>query len=166
MTPEQPFRPWYREPWPWIVMAGPVAVVVAGIATTIIAVRTSDGVVADDYYKQGLAINRTIERDVRAQSLGIAAQVLFNEEREAVRVILASNAPLPPSLRIALIHPTRQGEDQTVVLRHVGPALYEGRLNAPHGSAWRLALEDGEGSWRVSGRWLVAEKTVTLGTID
>ena len=26
-------RPWYREPWPWMLMAGPLAVVLAGIVT-------------------------------------------------------------------------------------------------------------------------------------
>ena len=25
-------RPWYREPWPWIFIAGPASAVVAGIA--------------------------------------------------------------------------------------------------------------------------------------
>ena len=55
-------KPWYREPWPWLLMAGPVAVVLAGIATTVLAVTTFDGLVADDYYKQGLGINRVIAR--------------------------------------------------------------------------------------------------------
>lgn len=146
-------------------MAGPAAVVAAGIATTVIAVRSSDGVVADDYYKQGLAINRTLERDRRAEGLGITARVLFNEERDAVRVTLASKAPLPARLRLSLIHPTRQGEDQSVELSLVGPALYEGRLRAPRGTAWRVAIEDEGRSWRVGGRWSGGE-TLTLGAVD
>lgn len=40
-------KPWYREPWPWILMAGPAVVVVAGIATMVIAIRTADPLVAD-----------------------------------------------------------------------------------------------------------------------
>ncbi len=27
-------QPWYREPWPWILMAGPVIVIIAGVITT------------------------------------------------------------------------------------------------------------------------------------
>ena len=34
--------PWYREPWPWLLMAGPAAVVVAGLITAWIAVKTDD----------------------------------------------------------------------------------------------------------------------------
>ena len=44
---EQPKKPWYREPWPWILMSGPAIVVVAGTATAIIAIRTADPVVAN-----------------------------------------------------------------------------------------------------------------------
>jgi hypothetical protein len=40
-------KPWYREPWPWILMSGPAVVVVAGLVTAVIAVRTSDPIVAD-----------------------------------------------------------------------------------------------------------------------
>ena len=51
-------------------MAGPGLVVVAGIATAVIAFRGADGLVADDYYKQGLGINRQIARDQAARDLG------------------------------------------------------------------------------------------------
>ena len=32
--------PWYREPWPWILMAGPAAVVIAGLFTAWLAWRS------------------------------------------------------------------------------------------------------------------------------
>ena len=51
--------PWYREPWPWLLMAGPAVVVVAGLFTAWLAVVHEDGLVADDYYKQGLGINKS-----------------------------------------------------------------------------------------------------------
>ena len=33
-------KPWYKEPWPWIVMAPPATAVIAGIATVWIAVAS------------------------------------------------------------------------------------------------------------------------------
>ena len=39
--------PWYRHRWPWFLMSGPAIVVVAGVITTIIAVRTADPIVAN-----------------------------------------------------------------------------------------------------------------------
>ena len=63
--------PWYREPWPWLLMAGPALVVVAGLTTAWIAVTHEDGLVADDYYKRGLAINQELRRDSAAVSLDV-----------------------------------------------------------------------------------------------
>ena len=40
-------KPWYRHPWPWILMAGPAVVVVAGALTAIIAFQGADPLVAD-----------------------------------------------------------------------------------------------------------------------
>ena len=48
---------WYRQPWPWILMAAPGAAVLAGTVTIAVAVQSFDGLVAEDYYKQGLAVD-------------------------------------------------------------------------------------------------------------
>lgn len=53
-------RPWWKFGLVWLVIAGPVLVVFAGIATVWIAVRTPDPVVAQDYYRRGVEINKTL----------------------------------------------------------------------------------------------------------
>ena len=68
-------RPWYREPWPWLLMLGPALVIVAGAVTVALAVVSDDGVIAEDYYKRGLAIDRVLARDARARELGLSARV-------------------------------------------------------------------------------------------
>ncbi len=45
--------------------AGPLTVIVASVFTLWLAVRSEDGLVADDYYKRGLAINQTLARAAR-----------------------------------------------------------------------------------------------------
>lgn len=40
----EPRRPWWREPMVWLVIAGPLAVVVAGVVTAAIAVQGADPV--------------------------------------------------------------------------------------------------------------------------
>ena len=61
-------NPWYRERWPWILMSGPAIVIVAGVITTWIAFATSDGLVADDYYKRGLEVNAVLKREQEARN--------------------------------------------------------------------------------------------------
>jgi hypothetical protein len=154
-------QPWYREPWPWLLMLGPVIVVVAGVNMMVLAFRGADGLVADDYYKQGLGINRVLEREARAAQLQLAATIQVSEEAGRVRVILAGGAE-PESLRLALRHPTRAGADRAVSLVRVAPGVYQGALPGVDGSAWRVQLEDDAGRWRLTGRW--AAPTITLGT--
>ena len=52
--------PWWRYPLMWMVVGGPTVVVVAGIVTAWIAVRSPDPVVDADYYRHGLEINRSL----------------------------------------------------------------------------------------------------------
>ena len=137
-------NPWYREPWPWIVMAPPAAAVLAGIATIWIAVVTSDGLVAEDYYKQGLGINKVIAREERARTLGIAARVEMGEGR--IRVRLEGAAPV--ALFVHLAHRTRAGYDQRLRLARVADA-YEAEVAPLAPGGWRVSVEDPQGSWRI-----------------
>ena len=53
-------EPWWKHGFVWMILGGPAAVIVAGIATVVIAVRTPDPVVAADYYRRGIEINKTL----------------------------------------------------------------------------------------------------------
>jgi hypothetical protein len=55
-----PPRPWWQHGHVWLVISGPAVVVVAGFVTAWIAVKTDDPVVAVDYYRRGVEINRTL----------------------------------------------------------------------------------------------------------
>lgn len=76
MTLRSDNRPWYKERWPWLLMAGPAIVIVAGAVTVWLAVVSNDGLVTDDYYKQGLAVNQQLHRDHQAGNLGLHADVM------------------------------------------------------------------------------------------
>jgi len=45
----------------WLVVGGPAIVVVAGFITLWLAIRTPDPLVANDYYRRGIEINKTLE---------------------------------------------------------------------------------------------------------
>jgi hypothetical protein len=60
-------KPWWKYGHVWLIIAGPLAVVVAGFVTLVIAIRIPDPVVAEDYYRRGLDINKTLatEKDLQ-----------------------------------------------------------------------------------------------------
>ncbi|MBI1942894.1 MAG: FixH family protein [Betaproteobacteria bacterium] len=137
--------PWYKEPWPWIVMAPPAAAVLAGIATLWIAVASADGLVADDYYKRGLAVNAVTRREQAAERRGIAAQF----EREAGRLRVRLHGDAPAALLLKFVHATRAGHDLHLRLEPAGAGVYEAALPQLAAGRWRLILEDPRGEWRI-----------------
>ena len=151
-------QPWYREPWPWILMAGPATVVVASLVTVWLAVRSDDGLVVDDYYKQGLAINKALARSDAAERLGITAELYLADGR--VRVLLGGAHR--GALTLRLVHPTRAGMDQKLDLDMVRPGLYEAQALPLLSGRWHVVL--GQDDWRLAGDWkLPAAGTLKLG---
>ena len=55
--------PWWQYGHVWLLISGPAVVVVAALVTAWIAVHNPDPVLAEDYYRQGIEINKTLHRD-------------------------------------------------------------------------------------------------------
>ncbi|HVL36547.1 MAG TPA: FixH family protein, partial [Burkholderiales bacterium] len=131
--------------WPWLLMSGPAAVIVAGAITTWIAFATSDGLVAEDYYRQGRGINKVLAREEAAAQRGLAAEVAI----EGGRMRVALRGESPPALFVHLAHATRAGHDQRLRLAPAGAGLYEGELAPLPPGRWRIVIEDPQGAWRI-----------------
>jgi len=138
-------KPWYREPWPWLLMAGPAAVLAAGIATTWIAFASADGLVAEDYYRQGLGVNKRLAREEAARRLGISAALSI--EPGSIRVELRGAAP--PALFVHLAHATRAGHDVRLRLAPVPGGGYHAELAPLPAGRWRVVIEDPRAQWRL-----------------
>ena len=143
-------KPWYREPWPWLLMAGPFTVIVAAMITLWLAIESNDGLVADDYYKRGLAINQTLSRERLALERHYRAHVIFSDDARRVRVMLSGDGELPAAVRLRLAHPTRAGMDELVALRARAPGWFEAQLAAPVQGRRLIVLEDVARTWRLS----------------
>lgn len=56
-TPDTPDdKPWYRQFWPWFLLALPAAALIAGFSTLVIAFRHADQEISEPYVKRGLII--------------------------------------------------------------------------------------------------------------
>lgn len=52
-------KPWWREPWPWILMAGPALAVIGCIITIFLAFQYFSGqAITDGGVKRGLVVNK------------------------------------------------------------------------------------------------------------
>ena len=155
-------RPWYREPWPWILAAGPFIVVIAAFYTAWLAVKSNDGLVTDDYYRKGLAANQTIARSEEAAKMGLVAGIRVSSDTLLVRLQAGDNKfVMPPTLAVTISHPTRAGLDQSRVLTRSGDS-YAGEFRLPAAGHWLVLLEDERKTWRLMGNVILPANGETL----
>ncbi len=63
-------KPWWRYGYVWLIIGGPLVVVIASFITLYLAITRPDAVI-DDYYRKGMEINKTLkaERDSMAPAM-------------------------------------------------------------------------------------------------
>ena len=59
-TPTPIERPWFKEFYVWMVISGPVSVVLACAVTAFYILQGPDAVVSETYYKEGLALAKEV----------------------------------------------------------------------------------------------------------
>lgn len=157
--------PWYRYPMVWMMIAIPFSAVVMGVIMIWLAVTTDDGLVADDYYKQGMAINLNLHRDIQAQEMGVSAALEMNRSEGLIRINLALNKggleSYPDTLQLKLQYATKDDNDVQLLLNHGQDNRYIGLIKQPLiQGKWYLELSDGE--WRLNGNMDVADQVKVL----
>ncbi len=151
-------RSWYRHFWVWFVIAIPVAAMFMGFTTLYYAVSTSDGLVVDDYYQAGLAINRTLDRDRRAAELGLVARVSI-QAGEAGWIQVVLDGVQPEKLRIRLMHPTLADQDVELVVPRGADGRFRGDASIRVPGFWYVLLEPAtDADWRLLGRIRLPEQ--------
>ncbi|MBN9475138.1 MAG: hypothetical protein ABS43_20855 [Bordetella sp. SCN 67-23] len=58
MQEQKDAGPWWKEPWPWLLMAGPALAMLGCIVTIVLAVTHDDPPVVDPVVKRGLVVER------------------------------------------------------------------------------------------------------------
>lgn len=136
--------PWYRHRWPWLLIAGPAIVVIAGIATAVIAHRSDDGVVAEDYYKRGLLVNRRIA--ALPPAAGPVVTTVSFDTAGALRVVPRGPDDEDEALEVTLSHPA-SGTRETLTLTRAGDGTFNGRVASKQQGRWIVTYAPQHGQW-------------------
>jgi len=148
-SPETPA--WYRQGWPWFLIALPASAVFGGIATFILAVQSPNAMVVDDYYKEGLAINQQLHRQTAARDMNLSA--LLRSDGKQLSLTLSASAAVPDdSITLQFIHVTRAELDRDVVLQRQPDGRYLAPLPELADGSWNLHLQGGDGNWEIRTR--------------
>jgi len=156
--------PWYKQFWPWALIALPGTVVIASITTLVIAIHKPDALVADDYYKEGMGINRVITRQQRAVELQLHAMAQYQATNQVMVLSLTgSDLALRTDLQLRLVHPTLAQQDKLIKLLRQPDGTYQAHfamaVTQPH-LHWHAILENPEKTWRLSATVSPAADTI------
>jgi uncharacterized protein len=129
---------WYRQRWPWLLIAGPAIVVVASLTSAWLAVTTDDALVANDYYKLGLSINRKLGPGSLEASPEPSAIVSVSKDGR-VQALVKYQGATPSRLRLTVLHP---GEPvQIVALAPAEEGVWVGSMGEQTPGRWIVTLE-------------------------
>ncbi|EAT13711.1 FixH family protein [Bermanella marisrubri] len=143
-------RPWYREPYVWLLIGIPSSSVIMGIFFINLAVSTKDTLVRDNYYKDGLAYNQELEWDNKAEANDIKLSLTVSKDSEVRMTIENSRLALPNILQVAFSHPTLKGKDRNAVLQQVDGQTYVGLTEQPiEFGRYYINVESPQQAWRV-----------------
>ncbi len=163
--------PWYRQFWPWFLLVLPGTVVVASVSTVVLAVRHSDNLVVDDYYRDGLAINRYLAQDDEAKRLGLNAEIHFRGQ-DTISIHIAGLQNSPDHLLLHWQHPVEESLDFNTVLINEGEGNYSAQMGQFPDGRWYLTLREyrngsaDTGSWRLKSEIQLGSETQRSQTLS
>lgn len=150
----QSAKPWYAHRWPWLLMVGPVAVILAGILTTWIAFSTPDALVVDDYYKQGKAINMDLRRDRVAASLKLQLNMRYDAGAGKLNGTIDSlDQSQTERIFIKLVHSTQPAKDIQLATYVDRQGNFSVALPMLEIANWQVMVENERRDWRLHGTW-------------
>lgn len=144
--------PWYKQFWPWFLLSLLMLSISVSSTFAVLAVRSADGMVQEDYYEHGRAINMVLAKQQRAHELNLAADLRVDPLTSDIIVQLDGD-DRPERLYLRLIFPTQDNRDQDLVLEHVRDGRYLGQAPDNLRYRWYLQLHPSEQQpeWRLVG---------------
>ncbi|MFQ3786128.1 FixH family protein [Halomonas sp. A29] len=144
--------PWYKQFWPWFLLGLLMLSISVSSTFAVLAVRSADGMVQEDYYEHGRAINMVLAKQQRAHELNLAADLRIDPMTSDIIVQLDGD-DRPERLYLRLIFPTQDDRDQDLVLEHVRDGRYLGQAPDNLRYRWYLQLHPSaeQPEWRLVG---------------
>jgi len=155
--------PWYAHRWPWLLMLGPMLVILAGSYTIWLAFSRQDALVVDDYYKQGKAINQDLRRDRAAAKLGMTAKIRFvPASGRLIGVVANMHGAQQGSVRLQLVHSTQPEKDLHLQADLNRKGEFSVTLPILEKARWQVLIENDRREWRLNGIWLWPQNQTVL----
>lgn len=160
-------QPWFRQFWPWFIIALLSSSVIAGLTTVWISLQTTDSLVVKSEDGMQIFAERRINAEQLAAELQLAALIRIDSDTGAISVTMRSGdlKAVPPALELEFTHPAFAERDQLIALHQAQPdeagnPVWVGHFVDTPDGRWYVVLKSGD-DWRLSAEWQ-GESSLTL----
>jgi hypothetical protein len=144
--------PWYKEPWPWILISITGLGVIAGSTLAFIGLSSPPEMVRGEYQRLAKFITEDDGRASAARALGLDGRLEFFVDEVALTLTADNPDRLPDQLMIQFRHPATSDGDRVVVVDRQRSGAYRGRAPEPPAARSHVIVSDLAQSWVLSGR--------------
>ena len=141
-------RPWYKEPYVWMLIGFPLTSIIVGLSLLTISILNKDTLVRDNYYKDGLAYNSELQWDKKAKSLDIRIEIQVSGNQMTLDLV-NSRQNTPNTLKVTLGHPTIPEKDRESHLQLTQDKRFIGFIDPTENGRYYLLVESVEQQWRI-----------------
>lgn len=144
-------KPWYKQFWPWFLLAFPLAAVIGGFTTLAIFTKNQVSLVAEDYYKKGKGINVDLTRLKVAAGLELSASIV--SEQKSINIQFnKGQLTAYPSLFVTMTHRTLADKDFSQMVTADGKGIYRLQFDDAISGPWFVEVAPHDNKWMLQGR--------------
>jgi hypothetical protein len=155
--------PWYKNFWPWFLIAFPLAAIVGCITLIFTAVGNGPDMVIDDYYKEGKAINLELSKFDKAKALYLHGDLNVSDERVSFK-FTKGDASNVHALKLSFYHRTIKAHDFSATLTPNANQEFTALLDSYTPGAYSVFIEPIDSSWKLKENLLLPTTEVVIVT--
>lgn len=141
---------WYKQFWPWFLIILPLCAVIASFTTLTIALTNADSLVAEDYYKDGKAVNMDLSKEKYAKQIGM--KYFLEQANNEILLTQQGGPAYQAALKIEFYHPTLADRDMKLTATADASNVYRIATPTTLTGPWEVRLESYDGKWRIHQR--------------
>ncbi len=143
--------PWYKQFWPWFLIALPGAVVIASLITFSLFSANRVSLVSENYYKEGKGINQDLSRLAKSDELKLSANLTINKELATFQLYKGELSQYPP-LKITFQHRTHADKDIVLIRNSDATGRYRIKLDQELTGPWFIEMTAFDSTWSLNTR--------------
>ncbi|MGY6553349.1 MAG: FixH family protein [Wenzhouxiangella sp.] len=149
---ETPANPWYKEPWPFILMSITGLGVVAGTTLAVIGFSNPPEIVSGQFGSLAKFVTEDTARVDQARALGLSGRLALDGDEVVLILSALDAASLPEQLMVQFQHPATSAGDSVALVSRAAGGEYRGSYAVPPHARAHVSVTDLSQSWTLAGR--------------